>query len=107
MHSIGEILYLDVDVGICIEDLVISHLLWTNDLIISASGVASLQEQLDGDSQCNQINKQSVWQLGIYPFCCKIHQTVRRRYHQWKVCLLICPGPQYSFLPAQTNQLSG
>ena len=38
------ILYLDANVGICVEDMIIWHLLWKDNL---ANRVADLQKQLD------------------------------------------------------------
>ena len=37
------ILYLDAEVGICVEDMIISHLLWADDLVLLVNGVAGLK----------------------------------------------------------------
>ena len=73
------ILHLDAELRICIEDIVISHSLWADDLIVFRNGAAGLQKQLDGllrftsdkHAIVNAI-KTKCTTFGILPLCGKV-----------------------------------
>ena len=46
MADIGE--YLSTNVGICIDEMIIVHLLWADDLILISDSIPGLQKQLGG-----------------------------------------------------------
>ena len=46
MADIGE--YLNKSFGVCIEEIIIVHLLWADDLILISDSIQRLQKQLNG-----------------------------------------------------------
>ena len=46
MADIGE--YLNKSFGVCIEEIIIVHLLWADDLILFWDSIQGLQRQLNG-----------------------------------------------------------
>ena len=46
MADLSECLY--TDVGICLGDSIVAHLLWVDDLILLSESVIGLQKQLNG-----------------------------------------------------------
>ena len=46
MADIGE--YLNKSFGVCIDEIIIVHLLWADDLILISDSIQGLQKQLNG-----------------------------------------------------------
>ena len=86
------ILYLDAEVGICVEDMIISHLLWADDLVLLANGVAGLQKQLDGllrftsDNHAivNAIKTKCMAFGNVTPFAVKFNGKVIEQVDRYK-----------------------